>query len=386
MSEKEAKETKVDDLSSSDVQGKYKKAAEIANGAIKLVMDATKPGAKIVELCEMGDKYILDETAKIYNVKKGGAKVEKGIGFPTCVSVNNIVGHCSPVSGDAAEIKEGDVVKIDLGVALDGYVAVAAHTVVVNNGAVITGRVADAMQAALVAADCALKMLKPGNKNSQVTDIIGKVAEDFKVTPVAGVLSHNMTRFVIDGPKVIINKPDVDQKVEEVTFEPNQVWAIDMVFSTGDGKPRASEERTTILKRALQTTYSLKIAASRTVLSEINKRFPTFPFAVRSLETKNARFGLKECLDHELLAPYPMLMEKDGETVVHFKFTALITPSGTVKISGLNVDPKLVVQSEHKVTNQEVLDVLKTSSKKQDKKKKKKTDKKDAAPAEATQE
>lgn len=63
--------------------------------------------------------------------------MEKGIAFPTCVSVNNICAHYSPLVSDANEteketatLKEGDVVKIDLGVHIDGYIALVGHTVV----------------------------------------------------------------------------------------------------------------------------------------------------------------------------------------------------------------------------------------------------------------
>lgn len=57
--------------------------------------------------------------------------MDKGVAFPTCVSVNECVCHNSPLPSEPQEpIKEGDVVKVDLGVHIDGYVAVVAHTVV----------------------------------------------------------------------------------------------------------------------------------------------------------------------------------------------------------------------------------------------------------------
>lgn len=57
--------------------------------------------------------------------------IEKGVAFPTCVSVNECVCHNSPLISEAQEdIKEGDIVKVDLGVHIDGYIAVVAHTVV----------------------------------------------------------------------------------------------------------------------------------------------------------------------------------------------------------------------------------------------------------------
>jgi methionine aminopeptidase len=63
--------------------------------------------------------------------------MEKGMAFPTCISINEICGHYSPLISDAKEkeaeigiLKEGDVVKIDLGVHIDGYIALVGHTVV----------------------------------------------------------------------------------------------------------------------------------------------------------------------------------------------------------------------------------------------------------------
>ena len=87
-------------------------------------------------------------------------------------------------------------------------------------------------------------------QNSEITEMIGKVAADFKCSPVQGVLSHEMTRNVIDGKKVIIQRPDPENKVEEFEFGLNEVYAIDIVFSTGEGKPKESEDRTTVYKRA----------------------------------------------------------------------------------------------------------------------------------------
>ncbi len=70
-------------------------------------------------------------------------------------------------------------------------------------------------------------------QNTEVTAAIAKVAEDFKVNPVEGVLSHQTKRFVIDGNNTVINKQTLEQKVEEVTFEEWDVFIFDLVVSTG---------------------------------------------------------------------------------------------------------------------------------------------------------
>jgi len=106
----------------------------------------------------------------------------------------------------------------------------------------------------------------------------------------------------------------MDQQVEEFTFEQNEVYVVDIVISTGEGKPKEGETRTTIFKRAPETQYSLRSTHSRYVLTEVNKRFATMPFNLRSIgdETK-ARFGILELVKHDMVHPYPVLYEKEGE-------------------------------------------------------------------------
>jgi len=360
------------EIDNSEVQEKYKTAGEVANKVLTQVVVECVPGKKIFDVCTFGDKMISDQIALAVT-----KKVEKGSAFPTCISVNNTVGHFSPLIGDASVLAEGDLVKVELGVHVDGFVALIGHSFVctANQAVPTTGRKADVICAAHYAAECAHRLIKPGRKNTEVTDAIQKVADIFKCQPMEGVLSHQMKRFVIDGNHVIANKAILEQKVEEFEFEENSVYAVDIVISTGEGKSRELETRTTVYKRAVDQTYLLKMKSSRYVYNEINSRFPTFPFSVRSLDEKRAKLGITEMVNHDMLHAYPVLYEKPGEFVAQFTFTVLVLPSSTTRITG---HPLPFVQSEHKVEDKSVLDIMQMSTKRNKKKKsgnKKKSDK-----------
>ena len=119
------------------------------------MLAAAVPGAKVCDLCALGDKTVEAEAAKFYNKKdKDGNKIDKGIAFPTCVSVNNQVCHNSPLDDNTVVLEEGQAVKIDLGAHVDGYIAVVANTVVLmgDANAPVTGQQADVMQAAIIPA------------------------------------------------------------------------------------------------------------------------------------------------------------------------------------------------------------------------------------------
>ena len=112
---KEEDEEAMNDLSNADIVTKYRCAGDIANSVLTAIIEVIKPGVKAVELCKRGDDLVEEATSKVYNVKKGGKKVEKGSAFPTCISVNHCCGHYSPLtSEDDVTLVEGDVVKIDL--------------------------------------------------------------------------------------------------------------------------------------------------------------------------------------------------------------------------------------------------------------------------------
>jgi curved DNA binding protein len=357
------------DIESPDVVDKYKAASEIANNAMLQLLQNIKPGQNIVEVCQIGDKLIQDGANGTYKKLKEG---EKGIAFPTCVSVNNCVGHFSPLPDDPAVVlKVGDVVKIDLGAHIDGYVSTCAHTLILGQdpeAGAQSGRAADVVCAAYFASECAIRLARPGKKNTDVTAAIRKVAEIFKVNPVEAVLSHRMKQDVIDGNQVVANRIEPDQQVEEFVFATNQVYAFDIVMSTGDGKAREETSRTTVYKRALDRSYQLKLQASRQLFSEIQKRFPVHPFSLRSLDEKKRRLGIVELVKHDLLQAYPVLYEKDGEIVAQFKFTALILPNSTMR---MNAFPLPFVTSQYAVeSDPEIKAIMAMSTKRTNKKKK----------------
>lgn len=202
-------EEKIPTIAEDIVVTKYKMAAEIVNreyqtdkkhtfitkvlmhelwnmptGVLKETVASLKVGASVRETCMTADKKIEEETGKAFkkdkNIQKGMQTIIQrcapfsfqywflvsGIAFPCCVSVNNCICHYSPLNSEPDTVlQEGDVVKIDMGAHIDGFIAVVAHTVVVSDAkSKVTGRKADAMIAAHLCAEAALRLVKPGNE------------------------------------------------------------------------------------------------------------------------------------------------------------------------------------------------------------------------------
>lgn len=125
-------------------------------------------------------------------------------------------------------------------------------------------------------------------------------------------------------------------------------------------------------KRSLDRSYNLKIKQSRQFFNDVLGRYPSFCFSLNSFEDPNvARLGLKECLDHELLVPYPVIVEKPGSLVAQFKITVMITKGKTSALTGLPFDETLF-KSEHEIKDEELLKLINLSMDKKEQKKEQK--------------
>ena len=227
----------------------------------------------------------------------------------------------------------------------------------------------------------AAQALRAGAKNSDVTAAVERVTNAYGVSPISFVRMHQMKRFIIDGVKEVALKeyvPDaepsqqdaINDRVPPCEFEQAEVYAIDVALSTGDGRARPGELRTTVYKRNVEVDYRLKMKSSRNLLSEVDRKYPTLPFTTRNFsDERTAKMGVTECVSHGLLIPYPSLHEKPGTNVAHFKCTVLLLPSGTARISGLELPDYFKTDKTPDEESAKVLAILKEEEEKRAKKK-----------------
>ena len=215
---------------------------------------------------------------------------------------------------------------------IDGFIAVSAQTVILTSESV-TGRMADATLAAFRAAEQALGLLRPGNSNVQVSGAVYQTVRSFNCQPVEGVLSHEMRRFVIDEDRVIANAHNPNEAVEEVTFREYDVFGLDIVVTTGNGKTSDGDYKTTVYKKNPSAKYDPRVDSARKVQGEINKRFPVFPFTVRSLKTPKNSLGVLDLVNHNVLQKFPVYKVHPNEFVAQFKVTAVVLPDRTLLLT-----------------------------------------------------
>jgi len=273
--------TSFEQLDNAENLEKYKAAGTIASKALNKVIKHTNPGISILKLCKMGDDFIASEVHTVY--KNNKLKNGKGIAFPTCVSRNNYVGFYSPLD-DTEKIENGDIVNIELGVHIDGFPAIIGYTVVVKHGDVVfTEKQQNVVKAVAEASKTILPLFKEGKKNTSIVKHIQECADKYNCNLlhvadphqiVPGIISYQVSQNILydennddedDIHNIILHKvcDHYDFTMAEVELIENEVYVVDVVMSTGDGKINQTEDKTTIYKKKYKNRYNLKTSFNR---------------------------------------------------------------------------------------------------------------------------
>lgn len=222
---------------------------------------------------------------------------------------------------------------------------------------------------------------------SKIIQLVEKVAASYEVKVVQHTTSWLFERNEIEGKKKIILSPAADSTKGEGSAEVGDVWGVELGMSLGSGKVKDLDKRATLMRRTA-ITYGLKRPSSRQVLSEIVKKFGTFPFSLRQLDDEKAgKVGVIECVRNGVLREYKPAADSEGAPVSRVFTTVAITKNGLTRLAAPPAIDLDKVKSDKKITDEEVLKILErplakaTGTKSKNKKKKKKPAAKKAAVA-----
>ncbi|KAJ2720943.1 hypothetical protein GGI07_004293 [Coemansia sp. Benny D115] len=334
---------------SSEANAKYRSASAITGQVLQSLTKVAVPGMSVAAICSYGDSLINAYCRSVYRKEE---TIERGTSFPTSVSVNKVMQNFSPDAADDYVLCEGDVVKIEVGAHIDGYISSAAHTTVATNspGVTITDRRADVISAAYYASEVAARMIRPGQTARNVVKALGLVAAGFQCTVAQEAFTSQIDRFVVSGKNTFANRLNPDILTPDLTFETGEIYTIDCMLSSGNGLARESDFRPTIYQRDVNQQYPLKLRMSRSLLSEIDKRFSVFPFLMRDVVGDNSALkgGVNECVKSRLIVPFAVPVEKlnGPNTVAQFKITVMCNYTGPIRLT-----KPLPMPNVHSATN-----------------------------------
>lgn len=303
----------------------YKKAGKIVADVRKMAVKEACEGMKVLDLINL----IETETRK-----KGGAPA-----FPTNISINEITAHYTSPAGDETILEDGDLVKIDLGAHVDGYIADSAITVMIgtSEGSHISGEksyTADKQQKMIETAknalETAISTIKAGVEVGKIGTAVEENIKSHGFLPVANLTGHSMDRWLLHSglsiPNIKENNPHKLEEGDVLAIEP---FVTDGVGLVGDTKDY-------FIFRFLRDR-PLRMIQARKLLEMIKIEYKNLPFAQRWLQEssniKQIKPAMRQLISSRAIYPYHVLREKSGARVAQAEHTVIVEKDGCYVIT-----------------------------------------------------
>ena len=289
----------------------YIKAGKIAAEVREMVRTKNWVGKTVYEICEQ----VEDE------IKKRGARCA----FPVNASINEVAAHYTAEPDDPITIKDTDLVKIDLGAQIDGYIADTAVTVCYN------ARFDGLVQAAEDALGSAMSMIKSGVKSSDVGRTIESTIKRRGFKPIANLSGHSLDQYTIHAGRSI---PNI-WSIGGFSLSEDSAYACEPFVTTGDGGGFVRNGRIKNIF-ALNSRKRTKNAQADKLLDFIWEEFNMLPFALRWITSKWQEEDRAEKVDELLqilikkkaVQAYPILVEVNEQRVAQAEHTFIPNKDG----------------------------------------------------------
>ena len=246
----------------------------------KLAHDALHFGEKLIE----EGKSMLDITEKIENyVYDNGGK----LAFPTNLAINNVGAHWTPSTKTTEKFQKGDLVKLDVGVHIDGYIGDNALTVEV--GTEKYGKLIDTSREAL---NAAIEVAGPGINVGMIGYAVQTTIENRGYKPIANLTGHGIKRYNLHSG---ISVPNVKENGGAV-LKPGDIIAIEPFVTDGAGRVGGKRNSNIYHVRQVRNIRDEKAAE---MIDEIQHRYKGLPFAERwlhDIQTNDATNSLTKLM------------------------------------------------------------------------------------------
>ncbi len=282
-----------------DAIEKYLEAGKVAKKAIESGKKIIRPGEKIMDVVEKIEQVIISNGMDL--------------AFPVNLSINEVAAHDTADINDQREIPENAVIKIDVGVLNEGYIADTATTIDLSD------QWKDLKKACEDALESALKIAVPGTKIREISEAIEETITSYGFKPVSNLTGHKMDRYLLHSDVMIPNvKCNIDYELQE-----GDVFAIEPFATNGFGKifEAGKAKIYSLCKPAkVRDRYSKKIV-------ELGAKRKGLPFSLRWIfESKSLALerSVMDLLNKGILYDYRVLKEVNNGIVAQEEHSVIV--------------------------------------------------------------
>ena len=288
---------------------KFRLSGRILRETREEIKNFVREDMPIIDICEKAEKTIMD---------KGGKPA-----FPCNVSINEIAAHYTSPPKDDRRIPRKSIVKVDIGVHVDGYLTDTAVTICFNS------EYKSLVDTAEQALKTAINSIHPEMFTSKLGAIIEKTIKSHGFKPISNLTGHQIGRYLVHAGTSLPN-------VAQLSFSKiklGEVYAIEPFVTLPDAVGRVEDCEEDTIFRFLKSK-SLKNPYAKQLLKHIEEDFRTLPFAERWLQSivpkGHYREAFRELLSSKALMGYPIFVEVSRKPVAQAEHTVLIVEDGCV--------------------------------------------------------
>lgn len=300
----------------------FRKGAEIHRRVRKHLNNVLQPGLTTTEIADT-----IENSVRTFMNEEDTKKA--GIGFPTGVSLNHCAAHYTPNAGDKTVIKYEDVMKVDYGIHVNGYIVDCAFTKTFDP------KYDTLLKAVKAATNTGIKEAGIDVRLTDIGEAIQETMESYEVEldgetyPVKCIRNlngHNIAPYHIHGGKSV----PIVKNGDETKMEEGEVFAIETFGSTGRGYVIPEGECSHYAKNVDAPHIPLRLNKAKTLLANIDKHFGTLPFCRRYLDRigeDKYLFALNSLVKAGIVQDYPPLNDSRGSYTAQYEHTILLHPT-----------------------------------------------------------
>jgi methionyl aminopeptidase len=282
-----------------EILEKYLKAGRICAEISHEISGMLKPGEKLLVIAEAVDRKIHEKGAKP--------------AFPVNISVNEVAAHYTPSYNDGKVIAPGDLVKIDIGVHVDGYIGDMAFT--------YCSEPSQLVKCSEECVEAAIAVIKPGVTISQISAAIENCAKEHGLGLIVNLTGHTLERFVFHGSPSI---PNISNNSSH-RFKEGDVIALEPFVTNSNGYVKDSG---VVEIYRYMRDRPVRLPEARKILELAKGEYKELPFAKRWLykhfSPVKVSLALRQLEAAEAVETYPVLRETGSKPVAQSEHTIIV--------------------------------------------------------------
>ncbi len=295
----------------------YLKAGKIVSKIREDASEMIKEGCLVLDLVEYVENEILKQDA--------------GIAFPCNVSINEIAAHYTSPANDETVIHAGDMVKLDLGAEINGYIADSAVTVLADGN--ISERFTqdeinqnqELIEASAAGLEAAIATVRAGVEVNKIGSAVHEAIADFGFNPVFNLTGHSLEQNNLHAG---ISIPNYDNH-DPFKLDEGQAIAIEPFATTGAGQVNDAPGHYIF---SYMTYKPFRMKSTQKILNYIKNNNAFLPFSGRWITEefgeRRGNTALKQLSESMAIYPYAPLREKKNCFVSQKEHTVIVEKEG----------------------------------------------------------